>query len=224
MPGEVAEIALMTDSLGLPDSSARTAASSVASMIERAKAGDPAAFEQMIDCYQRKVISTAWKMLGNREDARDAAQEVFLRVYKYLGGFRVDQDFAAWLYRIIINVCRDHLRRRGRPDQFTSFELEHELGNFDAHASNEDIEGAAIRSQQHAMIVQALDTLSKKERAALVLRDMEGLTTEEVARVLGSTQTTVRSHISSARAKIKKFRDRALTGVRLPPTNEIRMK
>lgn len=214
MPGEVAEIALMTDSLGLPDSSARTAASSVASMIERAKAGEPAAFEQMIDCYQRKVISTAWKLLGNREDARDAAQEVFLRVYKYLGGFRADQDFAAWLYRIIINVCRDHMRRRGRPDQFTSFEIEHELGNLDAHASNEDIEGAAIRSQQHAMIVQALDTLSKKERAAIVLRDMEGLTTEEVARVLGSTQTTVRSHISSARAKIKKFRDRALTRVR----------
>lgn len=214
MPGEVADIALMTDSLGLPDSSARTAASSVASMIERAKAGDPAAFEQMIDCYQRKVISTAWKILGNREDARDAAQEVFLRVYKYLGAFRVDQDFAAWLYRIIINVCRDHMRRRGKPDQFTSFEVEHELGNLDAHATSEDIEGAAIRSQQHAMIIRALDTLSKKERAAIVLRDMEGLTTEEVARVLGSTQTTVRSHISSARAKIKKFRDRTLKGVR----------
>lgn len=214
MPGEVADIALMTDSLGLPDSSARTAASSVASMIERAKAGDAAAFEQMIDCYQRKVISTAWKMLGNREDARDAAQEVFLRVYKYLGAFRVDQDFAAWLYRIIINVCRDHMRRRGKPDQFTSFEVEHELGNLDAHATSEDIEGAAIRSQQHAMIIRALDTLSKKERAAIVLRDMEGLTTEEVARVLGSTQTTVRSHISSARAKIKKFRDRTLMGVR----------
>lgn len=216
MPGEVAEIALMTNSLGLPDSSARTAVSSVASMVERAKAGDPAAFEEMIDCYQRKVISTSWRMLGNKEDARDAAQEVFLRVYKYLGGFRVDQDFAAWLYRIIINVCRDHMRKRGRPDQFISFEAEHELGNFDAHASNEDIEGAAIRSQQQAMIVQALDTLTKKERAAIVLRDMEGLTTEEVARVLGSTQTTVRSHISSARAKIKKFRDRALTGVRHP--------
>jgi RNA polymerase sigma-70 factor (ECF subfamily) len=183
-------------------------------MIERAKAGDPAAFEQMIDCYQRKVISTAWRMLGNREDARDAAQEVFLRVYKYLGGFRVDQDFAAWLYRIIINVCRDQMRKRGRPDQFTSFEMEHELGSFDSHASNEDVEAAAIRSQQQAMIAQALDTLSTKERTAIVLRDLEGLTTEEVARVLGSSQTTVRSQISSARAKIKKFRDRALIGVR----------
>jgi RNA polymerase sigma-70 factor, ECF subfamily len=214
MPGEVADIALMTDGLGLPDSSARTAVSSVASMIERAKAGDAAAFEQMIDCYQRKVISTAWRILGNREDARDAAQEVFLRVYKYLGGFRADQDFAAWLYRIIINVCRDQMRKRGRPDQFTSFEFEQELGNFDARASNDDVEAAAIRSQQQAMIARALETLSRKERAAIVLRDLEGLTTEQVARVLGSTQTTVRSHISSARAKIKKFRDRTLAGVR----------
>jgi RNA polymerase sigma-70 factor, ECF subfamily len=214
MPGEVAEIALMTDSLGLPDRSARTAASSVASMIERAKAGDPAAFEEMIDCYQRKVITTSWRMLGNKEDARDAAQEVFLRVYKYLGGFRIDQDFAAWLYRIIVNVCRDQMRKRGRPEQFTSFEFENEIGNFDARASDDDVEAAAIRSQQQALIAQALDTLSKKERAAIVLRDLEGLTTEEVARALGSSQTTVRSHLSSARAKIKKFRDRALARTR----------
>src|SRR5258708_35207656 len=112
MPGEVAEIALMTDSLGLPDSSARTAVSSVASMIERAKAGDPAAFEQMIDCYQRKVISTAWRMLGNREDARDPAQEVFLRVYKYQGGFRVDQYLAACMNRIIINYYQVRMQMR----------------------------------------------------------------------------------------------------------------
>lgn len=214
MPGEVAEIALMTDSLGLPDSSARTAVSSLASMIERAKAGDAAAFEELIECYQRKVITTSWRMLGNKEDARDAAQEVFLRVYKYLAGFREEQEFGAWLYRIIMNVCRDQMRKRGRPDQFTSFEQEQEQGNFDAHLSSDDAEAAAIRSQQHALITLALETLSKKERAAIVLRDLEGLTTAEVARVLGSTQTTVRSHISSARAKIKKFRDRALAGTR----------
>src|SRR5262245_44513282 len=106
MPGEVAEIALMTDRLGLCDASPKQA-SSPAPVVERAKAGDHAAFEQLIECYQRKVLSTAWRILGNQEDARDAAQEVFLRVYKYLRGFRADQDFAGWLYRIIINVCRD---------------------------------------------------------------------------------------------------------------------
>src|SRR6476619_7456518 len=121
MPGEVADIALMTDSLGSRDISPKTAAPSSASAVERAKAGDSAAFEELIDCYQRKVLTTAWRMLGNREDAHDAAQEVFLRVHKYLKGFRSDQDFAAWLYRIIVNVCRDHLRKRST-HQFASFE------------------------------------------------------------------------------------------------------
>jgi len=214
MPGEVAEIALMTDSLGLPDSSAKAAASSLGPVIARAQAGDIAAFEQIIEFYQRKVLATAWRMLGDQEDARDAAQEVFLRVYKYLAGFRMDRDFGAWLYRITINVCRDQQRKRGHRDQFTSFEMEQELGNLEGRSSDEDVEAAAIQSQQRAMVLQALATLSKKERAAIVLRDLEGLSTEEVARVLGSSQTTVRSQISTARAKIKAYRDRVLSRAR----------
>jgi RNA polymerase sigma-70 factor (ECF subfamily) len=153
-------------------------------------------------------------MLGNREDARDAAQEVCLRVHKYLKGFRSDQDFAAWLYRIIVNVCRDHLRKRGNTHQFASFESEREDGTFDALRSGDDVEANAIKSQQRAMITEALDTLSARERAALVLRDLEGLSTEEVARILGSSQTTVRTQISSARAKIKQYRDRVMNRTR----------
>jgi RNA polymerase sigma-70 factor (ECF subfamily) len=214
MPGEVADIALMTDSLGLGDNSSKTFASSTAPAVERAKAGDPTAFEELIDCYQRKVLSTAWRMLGNREDAHDAAQEVFLRVHKYLSGFRSDQDFAAWLYRIIVNVCRDHIRKRGGRHQFASFESEREAGTLEALTSDEDVEANAIKSQQRAMIAEALDTLSTKERAAIVLRDLEGLSTEEVARVLGSSQTTVRTQISSARAKIKQYRDRVMNRTR----------
>ena len=211
MPGEVAEIALITDNLGLPDSPARGRESET---FERAKSGDVAAFEEIFDRYQRKVLLTAWRILGNREDARDAAQEVFLRVYKYLDRFRSDQDFAAWLYRIIVTVCRDHARKRGRRDQFTSYEAEHRLGSFDSISSAEDVEASLLRSQQQAMIAEALDSLSVKERAAIVLRDLEGLTTEEVARALGSSQPTVRSQISTARAKIKKFKDRALSRTR----------
>lgn len=214
MPGEVADIALINDSLGLRDSSSKTAASSTAPVVERAKAGDPAAFEELIDCYQRKVLSTAWRMLANREDAHDAAQEVFLRVHKYLHGFRSDQDFAAWLYRIIVNVCRDQIRKRGGRHQFASFESEREAGTLEALVSSEDVEANAIKSQQRALIAEALDTLSTKERAAIVLRDLEGLSTEEVARVLGSSQATVRSQISSARAKIKQYRDRVLNRTR----------
>ncbi len=210
MPGEVAEIALMTEGLRLSESSGHAADSTLAATIERAKQGDAGAFEQIIDCYQRKVMTTSWRMLGNQEDARDAAQEVFLRVYRYLGGFKLDQDFSGWLYRIIVNVCHDHARKRGSRHQFASFEEEREAGTFESLASGEDVEGNAIRSQQRALIANALDTLSTKERAALVLRDLEGLSTEEVARVLGSSQTTVRSQISSARTKIKQYRDRVM--------------
>jgi RNA polymerase sigma-70 factor (ECF subfamily) len=214
MPGEVADIALMTDSLGLPDSSSNTAALLSASAVERAKAGDSAAFEALIDYHQRKVLSIALRLLGNREDAQDAAQEVFLRVHKYLSRFRPDQDFAGWLYRIVVNVCRDHIRKRRGRHQFASFESEQEAGTLETLASGEDVEANAIKSQQRAMIAEALDTLSTKERAALVLRDFEGLSTEEVARVLGSSQTTVRTQISSARAKIKQYRDRVLKQTR----------
>ncbi|HXU09458.1 MAG TPA: sigma-70 family RNA polymerase sigma factor [Blastocatellia bacterium] len=213
MPGEVADIALMTDSPGLGDSSPN-ALSYLAPVIERAKAGDMAAFEQIIEHHQRRVITTAWRMLGNSEDARDAAQEVFLRVYKYLRGFRSDQDFAAWLYRIVINVCRDHARTRSRYAGFASFESEQERGSFDSLASTGNVESEMIQAQQRAMLDQALDTLSKKERAAIVLRDLEGMSTEKVAEVLGSSQTTVRSQISSARAKIKKYRERVLKQTR----------
>ncbi|HEX8184487.1 MAG TPA: sigma-70 family RNA polymerase sigma factor, partial [Blastocatellia bacterium] len=197
MAGEVAEIALMMDSLGLGESSSESENALLAPVIERARAGDAAAFEQIIDHCQRKVISTAWRILGNREDARDAAQDVFLRAYKYLGSFDPEQDFSGWLYRIIVNVCRDIARKRGRADQFKSFEAEREMGRFETLASNENIEAAAMHSQEQAIITQALSTLSKKERAAIVLRDLEGLSTEEVARILGSSQTTVRSQIAS---------------------------
>lgn len=200
----------MTENLILSEDPAERPGSSVRLLIENAKAGDRIAFDQLMICYQRRVVSTAWRMLGNREDARDAAQEAFLRVYKHLGSFREDQEFAGWLYRIVVNVCHDLARKRGRADQFASLETERETGYIETLAGGDDIEAAAIRAQEQAMVVQALETLSKKERAALVLRDLEGLSTEEVAQALGSSQTTVRSQISSARSKIKAFRDRVI--------------
>ncbi|HYV03751.1 MAG TPA: sigma-70 family RNA polymerase sigma factor [Blastocatellia bacterium] len=210
MPGEVAEIALMTEGLRLSEPSGHAADHTAAAIIQRAKHGDTGAFEEIVDCYQRKVMTTAWRMLGNQEDARDASQEVFLRAYRYLGSFKLEQDFGGWLYRIIVNVCRDQARKRGSSQRFASFEGEREAGTFQSLASSEDVEANAIRSQQRALIAEALGTLSTKERMALVLRDLEGLTTEEVADTLGSTQTTVRSQISSARAKIKQYRDRVV--------------
>jgi RNA polymerase sigma-70 factor (ECF subfamily) len=210
MVGDFAGVTLMTEYPRLDGSTGDRTGAAIAYVIEQAKEGDSYAFEQLITSYQHRVVATAWRMLGNQEDARDAAQEVFLRVYRYLKKFRSGEDFSAWLYRITINVCRDAHRRRGPVDRFASLESDRELGNLPDAAGSDDVEAAAILSQEQAIIASALDMLSPKEREAIVLRDLEGLSTEEVAKILGSSATTVRSQISSSRAKIKLYRDRLL--------------
>ena len=179
-------------------------------VIERARSGDAHAFEQLMIAHQQRVLAVAWRMLGNAEDARDAAQEVFLRLYKHLHKYDAQQEFAGWLYRIIINVCHDVARKRG--NRHTSLEAEQEAGTLPPLQSRDNSERAMLQSEEQAIVMRALSTLTEKERAALVLRDLEGMPTEEVARVLGSSATTVRSQISTARTKIKQYRDRFLKG------------
>jgi RNA polymerase sigma-70 factor (ECF subfamily) len=209
MPGEVAEIARMLKEPGLAVTYRQGCDAALWQLIESARQGDAAAFEEIMIRYQRRAVNTAWRMLGNREDARDAAQDVFLRVFKYLKSYRSAEDFDGWLYRIIVNVCRDIARKRP-PAAIASYEAERSVGGLDGIADAGDVEESAILSQQRNIIAEALATLSRKEREALVLRDLEGLSTEEVARLLGSSQTTVRSQISSARRKIKIFKDRLM--------------
>ncbi|MEP7271119.1 MAG: sigma-70 family RNA polymerase sigma factor [Acidobacteriota bacterium] len=198
MPGEATGIGLMPQQLKVDDETPITR------LIVRAQSGDTTAFDELMIAHERRVVAIAWRMLGNREEARDAAQETFLRVYRHLHGFDSGRDFSGWLYRIVVNVCRDQARKRGR------LSLTNDKNEVSALAGDHDVEADAIRTQQRALVVRALATLSQKERAALVLRDLEGLATEEVARILGSSPTTVRSQISSARVKIKEFRDRWL--------------
>src|SRR5882762_10385300 len=83
-----------------------------AGLVARARAGDEIAFERIMLATEQRVVSIAWRMLGNRDDARDAAQDVYLRVFKYLERFRAGEDFRAWLYRITINVCHDFARKK----------------------------------------------------------------------------------------------------------------
>jgi RNA polymerase sigma-70 factor, ECF subfamily len=178
-----------------------------APLIVRAQAGDAWAFEQIVITHQRRIIALAWRLLGNNEDARDAAQETFLRVYKHLHKFDPAQDFSGWLYRIAVNVCRDLGRKRCSQQSWqTSFEAELAAGNLIEPASSHDTEAATMLAQEQMILLRALATLTEKERAAIVLRDLEGLSSEEVARILGSSQTTVRSQISTGRVKLKRFR------------------
>jgi RNA polymerase sigma-70 factor (ECF subfamily) len=212
MSGEIAQSCLMTDAHAplVANSEAQTG---LALLITHARSGDATAFEELMICTQHKVVATAWRMLGHREDARDAAQEVYLRVFKYLDRYDPAQDFHGWLYRITLNVCRDTARkRRGRDagsDWFDAPEHEREPEQLTADAVDQ-VEAQTLLTQQRALVARALQTLPAKERAALVLRDLEGLSTEEVARILRSRPVTVRSQISSARAKIKLYCDRLL--------------
>ena len=182
--------------------------SSLARLIERAVAGDIAAFEEIMKHCEKRVMQMTWRMLGNEADARDATQEVFLRVYKHLGRFKQDQPFFAWVYQITLNVCRDiGKKRRHYSTQFTSLE-----GEAAADVSDEqrDAEENLIRAQERELIMKAIATLPEKERAVILLRDVEELRTDEVARIMRSSATTVRSQISSARKKIKVYCERYL--------------
>ncbi len=168
--------------------------------IEAARAGDLAAFDQLMRQYERLVLVTAYRLLGNLEDAKDASQEVFLRLYRNLRKLRNDDNVSGWLYRVTVNVCHD-LRRR-RPLE-TPVEEALEIA-----AAEADPQQAAAETERRRALELSLRLLSERERAAVVLRDLEGLSTEEVARAMGSTEATVRSHISQARMKMRGFLER----------------
>jgi RNA polymerase sigma-70 factor, ECF subfamily len=162
-----------------------------------AQAGDMAAFERLVRHYERRVFLTALRVLGSRADAEDAAQEVFLRLHRHLrrisGG-----DPGPWIYRVTVNVCRD--MARARPP----------AASVEETAAPVDTEREAGLRERRRLLESALAGLPPKQRAALVLRDIEGLSTREVAEALGSSEATVRSQISTARLRVKELLERML--------------
>jgi RNA polymerase sigma-70 factor, ECF subfamily len=174
----------------------------LARLVKQAKAGDAGAFEAILVRYERLVLLTALRLLNrNLEDAKDAAQQVFLRLHRSLGQLDENRHFASWIYRITVNVCRDIQRARAKRTTVPLVEA------VEQRAIAEGADDTLRRSEQMRMIYASLGTLSAGERAAVVLRDLEGLTTKEVARILRCSEVTVRSRISNARVKIRKFVD-----------------
>ena len=205
VPSGASDMVLAAE-MALPGNALTRNQTALALLIERATAGDKAAFEQIMIHSQQRVMAMSWRILGNEADARDASQEVFLRVYKYLGRFKQDQDFFAWVYRITVNVCRDMLKKRQHEsDRFGSFAADSSEEVLEIPFEQVDAEQTLIQAQRRELISRAIATLPFKERASIVLRDVEGFSTDEVARVLKSSSTTVRSQISSARRKIRDY-------------------
>jgi RNA polymerase sigma-70 factor (ECF subfamily) len=136
-------------------------------------------------------------------------QETFLRLHRYLGRFDEARELGPWLYRVVVNVCHDLARRRPTRKHVSIDDLrpaEHPA----AAGGQVEIDAASTREAERRLIQAALLTLPLKERAALVLRDVEGRPTAEVARILGSSEGTIRSQISTARVKIKRFVEREM--------------
>jgi RNA polymerase sigma-70 factor (ECF subfamily) len=175
-----------------------------AGLVERARAADLEAFDQIMRLHEKQVLSTALRLLGNLEDAQDVAQEAFLRLYRNRSKVAGDTaEMRAWLYRVTVNLCNDAHRRRRR-------NRAEPLSGPDPMSALPDPELSVLELERSRLVEMALATLPDKERAAVVLRDLNGLSTREVAEILGSSEVTVRSQISVARGKLKKFTDRYL--------------
>ena len=172
----------------------------VEQLVRRLRAGDAEAFEPLMALTEGRILALAWRMLGDRHLAQDAAQETYLRVFRSLHSFRLGEPFEAWLVGIAVNVCRDLARKRG-PLPVPVETLETLAGDASPLSAEENI----LLRQRRALVQQALASLPEGERAALVLRDLEGLSTEETARMLGVRPATIRSQAASARAKVQVF-------------------
>ena len=155
--------------------------SALASLVQRAAAGDDAAFEQLMIHSQQRVMAMSWRMLGNEADARDATQEVFLRIYKYLRRYDQNQDFFAWVYRITVNVCRDILKKRQRQnDRIVPIEIDNDEGLLEIPASQDDVEQMLLSSERHALIAGERGHLTS--RAQLRAREAVQLSARYVKR------------------------------------------
>ena len=169
------------------------------SALDPARACDLAAFDVLMRQYERLVLVTALRLTGSLADAQDISQDVFLKLYRNLS--KLDPaTLSSWLYRVTVNACHDQRRLR-RPEDPVDYAEQLPSGAPDAQQSLTDAE-------RRRVLTLSLRMLSEKERAALVLRDLEGLSTGEVAQVLGSTEATVRSQVSKARVKVKDFVER----------------
>jgi RNA polymerase sigma-70 factor, ECF subfamily len=166
-------------------------------LIERFKKGDLSAFEALVRKYQDRVYNLCRYMLKDREDAQDAAQDVFLKAYGGLKHFRPESSLYTWIYRIAVTTCLDY-RRKSRREAFRSEPLTEDL------PSNERYPEQLYESGEIPDSIQlALQKLPEKLRAAIVLREIEELSYEEIAEVLHTSAGTVKSRISRAREELR---------------------
>jgi len=174
-----------------------------ADLIERSQTGDEMAFSELVDRYRTRVASIAYNVLGNYEDARDVAQEVFIKLHRGIKGFDPNKKFFTWLYRLTVNASIDFLRAKRRrsyensleerPDQYMN------IPNPDRDATSDEIE----RKELQGIFLGIAAELNPRQRAAFIMCDLQGFTADEVADILNCPKVTLRWYLHEARKRVR---------------------
>ena len=177
-------------------------------LVRRCQQGDQGAFRALVERYQKKAYAQALGMVKDKDEAMDVAQEAFVKVYKYLDHFKGDSSFYTWLYRIVSNLCVDRMRRKAGAAESRELDERQEPEELAAAGIlstrlGTNPQKAALRAELAAKIDEALEQLPEKHREILLMRELEGMSYEDMARVLGVPKGTVMSRLFHARAKMQ---------------------
>jgi RNA polymerase sigma-70 factor (ECF subfamily) len=170
-------------------------ASSDEELVARSMGGDLDSFNQLVLRWERPIYALAYRVIGREEEARDVAQETFLRAFRALPGFRGQAKFSSWLYRFTLNLCRDWLRRERRapmiqpPEDADLFEM------AAASGPSESIETLVTRQDLARRVEVAMARLPEEQRTAIVLKEYHGMTFQEIADLLGCPLSTVKTRL-----------------------------
>jgi len=178
-------------------------AGSEADLIERARQGDTRAFDRLVQEHYVLAYNTAYRLLGDPDWGEDATIEAFSRAFRSLERFRGDSSFSTWLYRIVTNVCLDHLRGPNPPP--ASLDTAGEEGQASREVPDEsgDPALAVLQQRRQAVVHRALQALSSDHRTVLVLYDLNGFSYEEIGSILGVPIGTVKSRLNRARHALR---------------------
>jgi RNA polymerase sigma-70 factor, ECF subfamily len=175
-------------------------------LVERVQAGDKTAFDVLVRKYQHRVLKLVSRFVSDAAEAEDVAQEAFIKAYRALASFRGDSAFYTWLYRIAINTAKNTLvSNRRRPVDF-DLDLQ-DPEQYDRHArlkEGDTPEGVLLTEEIRSVVEKAMEQLPEDLRTAIVLRELEGLSYEEIAEAMDCPVGTVRSRIFRAREAIDK--------------------
>jgi len=179
-------------------------------LIKKAKAGDKHAFEEIVVKYEKFIYNTIYFKIGNSDDAYDLTQEVFIKVFKNLENFKCESKLSAWLYKICINTCRDHVRKTKNQNHLSVSEYEDSeyLGQYelkDSYNNDSDPQYSLERKESIMMVREAIKNLDEEHRDIVIMRDMLGMSYEDISEKMGIELGTVKSRLFRARQKIKEY-------------------